>query len=214
MKTRLGLSIGRKWRETTRLLFRLQDWLALSAGETRALLTLGTFMFVGFTVQNIRVNSLGPPLLPPAAGDVALAAPSAQKVVEQLAEQLAEPLAVTVDAVPTTERPDAVRVDINSATALQLQALPGIGPAMATRIIEWRNGRGRFESVSDLQRVRGIGPKTVAKLSAMAFVGESGYNRSSSSKEVPLSDLNSLSVPAASDSTQSLLASSSRSRNR
>ncbi|MEZ4698099.1 MAG: helix-hairpin-helix domain-containing protein [Rhodothermales bacterium] len=214
MKTRLGLSIGRKWRETTRLLFRLQDWLALSAGETRALLTLGTFMFVGFTVQNIRVNSLGPPLLPPAAGDVALAAPSAQKVVEQLAEQLAEPLAVTVDAVPTTERPDAVRVDINSATALQLQALPGIGPAMATRIIEWRNGRGRFESVSDLQRVRGIGPKTVAKLSAMAFVGESGYSRSSSSKEVPLSDLNSLSVPAASDSTQSLLASSSRSRNR
>lgn len=55
------------------------------------------------------------------------------------------------------------RVCINSASASELQQLPGIGPALAQRIVETRS-RGRFASVEDLLRVPGIGKAKLAKL--------------------------------------------------
>jgi competence protein ComEA len=55
-------------------------------------------------------------------------------------------------------------VNLNSATAEQLDALPGIGPATARAIIAWRQQHGRFKRVDDLLNVRGIGP---AKLDAL-----------------------------------------------
>ena len=54
-------------------------------------------------------------------------------------------------------------VRINSASADELQQLPGIGPALAQRIVETRNS-GRFTSVEDLLRVPGIGKAELAKL--------------------------------------------------
>lgn len=58
---------------------------------------------------------------------------------------------------------DAV-VDINRATADELATLPGIGPALARRIVEWRGAHGPFATVDDLEQVPGIGPATVARL--------------------------------------------------
>lgn len=55
------------------------------------------------------------------------------------------------------------RVRINSASASELQQLPGIGPALAQRIVDTRS-RGRFASVEDLLRVLGIGKAKLAKL--------------------------------------------------
>lgn len=55
------------------------------------------------------------------------------------------------------------RVRINSASAGELQQLPGIGPALAQRIVETRKG-GRFTSAEDLLRVPGIGKAKLAKL--------------------------------------------------
>lgn len=55
------------------------------------------------------------------------------------------------------------RVRINSASAGELQQLPGIGPALAQRIVETRSG-GRFTSADDLLRVPGIGKAKLAKL--------------------------------------------------
>ena len=60
-------------------------------------------------------------------------------------------------------------VDINTADVAQLQALPGIGPKIAQRIVEERS-RGQFQSVDDLRRVAGIGPKTLEKLRPFARV--------------------------------------------
>ena len=55
-------------------------------------------------------------------------------------------------------------VNLNTATAEQLEALSGVGPATAHAIITWRQQHGRFRSVQDLLQVRGIGP---AKLEAL-----------------------------------------------
>ena len=56
------------------------------------------------------------------------------------------------------------RVDLNRATASELETLPGVGPALAARILEARNRLGRFTSVDQLVSVRGIGAATVERL--------------------------------------------------
>jgi len=50
------------------------------------------------------------------------------------------------------------RVDVNHATAEELEALPRIGPALAARIVAYRDSAGAFTSMEALERVRGIGP--------------------------------------------------------
>ena len=61
-------------------------------------------------------------------------------------------------------------VHLNSATAEQLDALPGVGPATAQAIVEWRRQHGRFRSVQDLLEVRGIGPAKFGALRPMVNV--------------------------------------------
>jgi len=53
---------------------------------------------------------------------------------------------------------DTVLININTADSETLQKLPGIGPAYAERIIEWRKENGKFESKEQLLEIRGIGP--------------------------------------------------------
>jgi competence protein ComEA len=55
-------------------------------------------------------------------------------------------------------------IDLNTATAEQLQELPGVGPVLAQRIVEFRQQRGRFNSVDDLRDVTGIGERRLADL--------------------------------------------------
>src|SRR5262245_46327404 len=50
----------------------------------------------------------------------------------------------------------ARRININTASSSQLQVLPGIGPALAGRIIEYRTRNGAFRSIDDLDNVKGI----------------------------------------------------------
>lgn len=55
-------------------------------------------------------------------------------------------------------------VDVNRATADELATLPGIGPGLARRIVEWRGANGPFATVDDLEKVPGVGPATVRRL--------------------------------------------------
>jgi competence protein ComEA len=61
-------------------------------------------------------------------------------------------------------------IDLNSATASQLESLPRIGPALARRIIEHRDAHGPFTSLDSLDRVKGIGPRTLELLRPYATV--------------------------------------------
>lgn len=74
--------------------------------------------------------------------------------------------AQSTPSAPSTEaRAQATtRVDINTAAVDELESLPGIGPALASRIIAHRQENGPFRSVDDLLAVKGIGPKMLEKL--------------------------------------------------
>ena len=55
-------------------------------------------------------------------------------------------------------------VNLNTATASELEELPGVGPVLAQRIVDWRTEHGRFASVDELAEVSGIGEKMFAQL--------------------------------------------------
>jgi competence protein ComEA len=61
-------------------------------------------------------------------------------------------------------------VDLNAATLEQLDGLPGVGPVLAQRIIDWRTAHGRFSSVDELTDVSGIGERTLADLKPLVRV--------------------------------------------
>ena len=58
----------------------------------------------------------------------------------------------------------AGKVNLNTATVSQLEDLPGIGPAMAQRIIEFRETEGAFTSIEDIKKVKGIGEAKFEKM--------------------------------------------------
>jgi competence protein ComEA len=61
-------------------------------------------------------------------------------------------------------------VDLNTATLAQLDTLPGVGPVLAQRILDWRTAHGQFASVDQLGDVPGIGESRMAQLRDLVTV--------------------------------------------
>lgn len=74
-----------------------------------------------------------------------------------------------VPSLPTAAAPE-VLIDVNSASAAELELLPRIGPTLAERIVEHRESNGPFETLDDLDDVFGIGPHTVLAVSPHAEI--------------------------------------------
>lgn len=64
-----------------------------------------------------------------------------------------------------------VALELNTATAQDLEALPGIGPVLAGRIVQHRETHGPYKSLDDLLAVPGIGKKKLARLTPLLMVG-------------------------------------------
>lgn len=71
---------------------------------------------------------------------------------------------------------EAGKININTASAVELQSLKGIGKKRAMQIVQDREANGPFASPDDLTRIKGIGPKTVAKNLELITVGKSKAN--------------------------------------
>jgi competence protein ComEA len=69
-------------------------------------------------------------------------------------------------------KPRVEAIDINKATANDLQKLPGIGPSLAKQIVAYREKHGRFRRVEDLMVIRGIGFKKWKQIRSYVRVGE------------------------------------------
>ncbi|WP_434448869.1 helix-hairpin-helix domain-containing protein [Lentzea sp. E54] len=76
---------------------------------------------------------------------------------EQIAVGIPPPAVAPAGAVPS-------KLNLNAATATELDALPGVGPVTAQRIVDHRNRKGPFASVDQLREVEGIGDSKLAKL--------------------------------------------------
>ena len=75
---------------------------------------------------------------------------------------------VLTGAATTTPTTDLI--NINAATATELEALPGIGPTLAQRIIDYRTQHGPFQSIEDIMNVSGIGPAIFDQIQALITV--------------------------------------------
>jgi competence protein ComEA len=73
-------------------------------------------------------------------------------------------------AAPTGAGGPGAPVNLNTATLEQLDSLPGIGPVLAQRILDWRAAHGQFTAVDELSEVSGIGEATLEELRAAVTV--------------------------------------------
>lgn len=89
------------------------------------------------------------------------------KVADQESVNLARTLTdgeqINVGRDGTTQRSDG-QVHLNQATVAELDKLPGLGPTLAARIIDWREANHGFRSIDDLRKVGGIGDKLFAAI--------------------------------------------------
>jgi competence protein ComEA len=86
-----------------------------------------------------------------------------QIVVPRPGEQLA--------GAADTGRPDPGAIDLNAAGTGELDTLPGVGPVIAQRIVDWRTDHGGFSSVEELGEVSGIGPSLLDGVRDLVRVG-------------------------------------------
>jgi competence protein ComEA len=105
-----------------------------------------------------------------------------QVFVPDMASTASPSASASARANTTTAGPSATRgtkasapaggnlININTATAAELTALPHIGPALAQRIVDYRNAHGPFAAIADIRLVRGIGQGIFAKIKDLITV--------------------------------------------
>jgi len=122
------------------------DWLALTTTERRVILFLATTLLLGTALRLYRSTASGSREYDYRTNDSTFAALSSAPASDSLPRQ---------EQLP--KQPG--NIALNSATTEELESLPGIGTVIAGRIIQRRNEVGRFKSVEELLKIKGITKK-------------------------------------------------------
>jgi competence protein ComEA len=97
--------------------------------------------------------------------------PGAEMNEINLAMQLTDGQQINIPGIVDTSHVNVGRVNINTATAAELDNLPGIGPTTAQAIVDYRLQHGPFQVIQDIQNVPGVGPATFAEIQDYIIVG-------------------------------------------
>lgn len=140
-----------------RIITSLRSHLVVTHQEATVILWLSCLMITG---------TIGTSIWPETAVHAHVPARKITNILDSIQHSSMSPAADTVEyAEPPGAKPSAPssRLDINRASAAQLETIPGIGPAIAKRIVESRSKR-KFTSVEDLLDVKGIGKKKLDRM--------------------------------------------------
>jgi competence protein ComEA len=97
--------------------------------------------------------------------------PGAEANNINLALPIADGQQINIPGIVDTSHVNAGRVNINTATLDELNALPGIGPTTAQSILDYRLQHGPFKVIQEIQNVPGVGPATFAVIQDYISVG-------------------------------------------
>jgi comEA protein len=89
----------------------------------------------------------------------------------------------SLPAVVAKKKPPAHPININTASATELQQVPGVGPSTAQKILDTRKSYGTFKSVDDLLAIKGIGPNKPEKMRKYLTVGKPPSKKQSDSPQ-------------------------------
>jgi len=167
-----------------RHLYALQQRLALTTPEALMLVFISVLVMGGSCVRFVEGQSV-----PFSAADYAELHAAFEAQTDVLRAEVASDAAAdstsieedppvrvaTMTEAPPRRRAAAsgpVRMNLNTASARTLQRLPGVGPAISARIVDYREAYGGFRAPREVMRVKGIGPKTFEKMAPYLFVDE------------------------------------------
>lgn len=139
--------------------------------EQRAILFLLSALGAGSIVWIYRQSLPAPPVNPAQVAALEAYAKALQRDTLDVLPQTAKPHSNEMPRLAQTLPPGVTTpVDLNAATEADLVRLPGIGPVIAKRIVEYREVNGPFKQLRDLRRVKGIGAKTYEKIAPLVKI--------------------------------------------
>jgi competence protein ComEA len=94
-------------------------------------------------------------------------------------------ISLIVPAQAAKKKPPLHPINLNTATAAELQQVPGIGPSTADKILKMRKAYGPFKSVDDLRAIKGIGPKRMEKMRKYLTVGKAAAQKKPPTQTTP-----------------------------
>lgn len=149
-----------------RRLYHIQQKIAITRGEFSFLAILSGLLLCGMVLQYLNVN-LKPLPEPGPPPEYTLPDPLTPDTSERVDHQTG-----LAEITKTESHPSKTMgpIDLNRATAAELETLPQIGPVLASAIVAYRTRIGAFNDVNQLVEVRGIGPKKLEKIRPYLYI--------------------------------------------